>query len=223
MPTYATGTIIGKAGATITQLQAITATRMKLSQVSRSSSALICACGCSCISLLRQNGVFFPGTRERVLLIVGTIDNVLAAARNVIERISQVPLPLKETEALLSLAQSSLNDCLPELIPNIQKFTPIFGIFIYFKLNSFKSTGCCRHHLIIFFLHTSSQKEIGPNESILILRCLKYVVFSDPRPFTAIFSIPAAAAGVVLGKGGEKIKAFQSQTGARLAVSAKVP
>ena len=42
VPNYATGAIIGKSGATITQIQAVTATRMRLSQVP---------------------GMFTPGTR----------------------------------------------------------------------------------------------------------------------------------------------------------------
>jgi hypothetical protein len=45
-----------------------------------------------------KNGAFFPGTRERVALIVGTAEAVIAAAQDLIERIAAVPPAVAQRE-----------------------------------------------------------------------------------------------------------------------------
>eukprot|EP00042_Codosiga_hollandica_P010827 m.24039 g.24039 ORF g.24039 m.24039 type:complete len:290 (-) comp35785_c0_seq1:356-1225(-) len=71
VPNYAAGAIIGKAGATITQLQADTGAHIKLS----------------------QNKDFFPGTTERVLVLTGTAESVHAAVDSLIGRVAALPEP----------------------------------------------------------------------------------------------------------------------------------
>lgn len=71
IPNYAAGAIIGKSGATITQLQADTGAQMKLS----------------------QNKEFFPGTNERVIVLTGSVDSIHAAVESLIQRVSTLPEP----------------------------------------------------------------------------------------------------------------------------------
>eukprot|EP00042_Codosiga_hollandica_P022949 m.87802 g.87802 ORF g.87802 m.87802 type:complete len:305 (+) comp50994_c0_seq1:98-1012(+) len=71
IPNYAAGAIIGKSGATISQLQADTGAHMKLS----------------------QNREFFPGTNERVMVLTGELSAVYAAVDSLIQRVNAVPEP----------------------------------------------------------------------------------------------------------------------------------
>ena len=62
------------------------------------------------------------------MLIVGTLENVVAAAKNLIERISMLPLPAKDAAAISSLAQCAfparrLNSCQSM----IEKIRPSIG------------------------------------------------------------------------------------------------
>lgn len=75
VPHYSFGALIGKGGATVTELQATTATRIKIS----------------------QNGVFFPGTHERIALILGTVDGVISAVAAITEKIAAIP-PLPQRD-----------------------------------------------------------------------------------------------------------------------------
>jgi len=124
IPNYFVGALIGKAGATISQVQADTATRIRVS----------------------QNGVYFPGTHERAVLVVGTPGAVTNAVNSIAERITA--MPLKDIPA--------------------------------------------QHH----GLH-----ELRLNQTLVL--------------------IPPSGAGVIIGKGGESIKALQTESGARLGLSAK--
>lgn len=65
MSNAAAGSIIGKAGANITELQNQSSARLQLSRANE----------------------FFPGTEDRVLLCSGTIDQVLTALHLVLVRV----------------------------------------------------------------------------------------------------------------------------------------
>lgn len=71
VPSVAAGAIIGKGGETIAQLQKETGTRVKMSKATD----------------------FYPGTRERVCLITGSIDGILAIHEFVAEKIKEKPDP----------------------------------------------------------------------------------------------------------------------------------
>jgi hypothetical protein len=62
------GAIIGKGGSTIAQMQEESGARIKVS----------------------QNDDFYPGTRDRALLLIGTCENVLFAQELIWQKISQV-------------------------------------------------------------------------------------------------------------------------------------
>ncbi|CAM9609403.1 unnamed protein product [Phaeothamnion confervicola] len=65
VPGAISGCLIGRGGAIINQVQTATSTKIKLS----------------------QNNEYFPGTRDRVGLITGDPDNIIAAVADVVERL----------------------------------------------------------------------------------------------------------------------------------------
>lgn len=73
IPNYAAGSIIGKGGQNIAQVQQTTGARIKLS----------------------PNNDYYPGTQERIGLIIGELENITAMLNFVIEKIRQEPQGLK--------------------------------------------------------------------------------------------------------------------------------
>lgn len=78
VPNYAAGSIIGKGGANIALVQQTTGARIKLS----------------------PNNDYYPGTQERIGLIMGEIDNITQMLNFVIEKVRQEPQGLKLNPAL---------------------------------------------------------------------------------------------------------------------------
>ena len=73
IPNYAAGSIIGKGGQNIAQVQQSTGARIKLS----------------------PNNDYYPGTQERIGLIMGELENITAMLNFVIEKIRQEPQGMK--------------------------------------------------------------------------------------------------------------------------------
>lgn len=73
VPNYAAGSIIGKGGANIAQVQQTTGARIKLS----------------------PNNHYYPGTQERIGLIIGEVANLITMLEFVIDKIRQEPQQAK--------------------------------------------------------------------------------------------------------------------------------
>ena len=69
VPNYAAGSIIGKGGQNIAQVQQTTGARIKLS----------------------PNNHYYPGTQERIGLIIGEVDTIVTMLDFVIDKIRQEP------------------------------------------------------------------------------------------------------------------------------------
>ncbi|XP_077319359.1 RNA-binding protein Nova-2-like [Lithobates pipiens] len=86
IPSYAAGSIIGKGGQTIVQLQRETGATVKLS----------------------KSKDFYPGTTERVCLVQGTLEALLAAHNFIAEKVRELPQGAMKNELGLLPSQSSV-------------------------------------------------------------------------------------------------------------------
>ncbi|XP_072285949.1 RNA-binding protein Nova-2-like isoform X2 [Pyxicephalus adspersus] len=87
IPSYAAGSIIGKGGQTIVQLQRETGATIKLS----------------------KSKDFYPGTTERVCLVQGTAEALLAAHNFIAEKVRELPQGAPKNDLGLLPAQSSIS------------------------------------------------------------------------------------------------------------------
>ncbi|XP_040190617.1 RNA-binding protein Nova-1-like isoform X2 [Rana temporaria] len=86
IPSYAAGSIIGKGGQTIVQLQRETGATVKLS----------------------KSKDFYPGTTERVCLVQGTMEALLAAHNFIAEKVRELPQGAMKSDLGLLPSQSSV-------------------------------------------------------------------------------------------------------------------
>ncbi|KAM4619949.1 RNA-binding protein Nova-1-like isoform 2-T2 [Polymixia lowei] len=119
IPSYAAGSIIGKGGQTIVQLQKETGATIKLS----------------------KSKDFYPGTTERVCLIQGTVEALNGVHNFIAEKVREMPQSAQKTEPVSILQpqttvnpdrvkQRSPSFCLSFLLSNLS-FLP----FLYFNLS----------------------------------------------------------------------------------------
>uniref|UniRef100_A0A8C8ZIP5 NOVA alternative splicing regulator 1 n=1 Tax=Prolemur simus TaxID=1328070 RepID=A0A8C8ZIP5_PROSS len=98
IPSYAAGSIIGKGGQTIVQLQKETGATIKLS----------------------KSKDFYPGTTERVCLIQGTVEALNAVHGFIAEKIREMPQNVAKTEPVSILQpQTTVNpDRIKQTLPS---------------------------------------------------------------------------------------------------------
>lgn len=96
VPSIAAGAIIGKGGEAITEIQNKTSAKVKMSKAND----------------------FYPGTTERVCLIVGTIDSVLKVFQYISEKISEKPESLLRTTGKDSRIPAERHKQVKILVPN---------------------------------------------------------------------------------------------------------
>ncbi|XP_041071067.1 RNA-binding protein Nova-1 isoform X2 [Carcharodon carcharias] len=98
IPSYAAGSIIGKGGQTIVQLQKETGATIKLS----------------------KSKDFYPGTTERVCLIQGTVEALNAVHSFIAEKIREMPQNVAKTEPVSILQpQTTVNpDRIKQTLPS---------------------------------------------------------------------------------------------------------
>lgn len=236
VPNYAIGAIIGKAGATITQIQANTSTRMKIS----------------------QNGAFFPGTRERVALIVGTAEAVIAAAQDLIERIAAVPPAVaqreptnayhsavpRSSETLLAVPAASAGALIGkggEVIKSIQgdtgstlRISPKENA--EFSLNerfvTVSGTVAQMQRTVEVIVEKLLAEEAGLEYNSLSLQYDDFVNYEYSEgdyhaskqsnvPCTITIPVPDEMVGFIVGKAGKTILEMQYKSGATITVSGK--
>ncbi|CAH8529449.1 unnamed protein product [Dicrocoelium dendriticum] len=96
VPSIAAGAIIGKGGEAITEIQNKTSAKVKMSKAND----------------------FYPGTTERVCLIIGTIDSVLKVFQYISEKISEKPESLLRTTVKDSRIPAERHKQVKILVPN---------------------------------------------------------------------------------------------------------
>lgn len=101
IPSYAAGSIIGKGGQTIVQLQKETGATIKLS----------------------KSKDFYPGTTERVCLVQGTAEALNAAHSFIAEKVREIPQAMTKPEVVNILQpQTTMNPDRAKQISRLQRF-----------------------------------------------------------------------------------------------------
>ncbi|GLV43374.1 pasilla [Carabus blaptoides fortunei] len=96
VPSVAAGAIIGKGGETIAQLQKDTGARVKMS----------------------KSHDFYPGTTERVCLITGTVDSIMAVLDFIMDKIKEKPDLTKQLTEYDNKLQQDRDKQVKILVPN---------------------------------------------------------------------------------------------------------
>uniref|UniRef100_A0A8C1L8U2 NOVA alternative splicing regulator 2 n=2 Tax=Cyprinus carpio TaxID=7962 RepID=A0A8C1L8U2_CYPCA len=109
IPSYAAGSIIGKGGQTIVQLQKETGATIKLS----------------------KSKDFYPGTTERVCLIQGTVEALNSVHDFIAEKVREMPQSAQKTEPVSILQpQTTVNpDRVKQVSVNSVKLLKILSVF----------------------------------------------------------------------------------------------
>uniref|UniRef100_A0A8D0CC90 NOVA alternative splicing regulator 1 n=1 Tax=Salvator merianae TaxID=96440 RepID=A0A8D0CC90_SALMN len=148
IPSYAAGSIIGKGGQTIVQLQKETGATIKLS----------------------KSKDFYPGTTERVCLIQGTVEALNAVHGFIAEKIREMPQNVAKTEPVSILQpQTTVNpDRIKQTLPSsptTTKSSPSDPMTTS-RANQTVDNNI-QHHHIEKYLHCGYNMKIG--SSLIVL------------------------------------------------------
>ncbi|EPQ12120.1 RNA-binding protein Nova-1 [Myotis brandtii] len=235
IPSYAAGSIIGKGGQTIVQLQKETGATIKLS----------------------KSKDFYPGTTERVCLIQGTVEALNAVHGFIAEKIREMPQNVAKTEPVSILQpQTTVN---PDRIKQTLPSSPTTTKSSPSDPMTTSRANQVQYHPVIYTipftgdcLHTGEKDNDGgthshkmmvpsplalhlPRESPSPLSppatqgqpkvqaSLRWWLPSCPGPPKAQVKIivPNSTAGLIIGKGGATVKAIMEQSGAWVQLSQK--
>ncbi|XP_029375452.1 RNA-binding protein Nova-1-like isoform X1 [Echeneis naucrates] len=114
IPSYAAGSIIGKGGQTIVQLQKETGATIKLS----------------------KSKDFYPGTTERVCLIQGTVEALNGVHNFIAEKVREMPQSAQKPEPVSILQpQTTVNPDRVKQVRHSQAGLTVFTFYCYFNLS----------------------------------------------------------------------------------------
>uniref|UniRef100_A0A8D0GCS2 NOVA alternative splicing regulator 2 n=1 Tax=Sphenodon punctatus TaxID=8508 RepID=A0A8D0GCS2_SPHPU len=141
IPSYAAGSIIGKGGQTIVQLQKETGATIKLS----------------------KSKDFYPGTTERVCLVQGTAEALNAVHNFIAEKVREIPQSVVKPEAVNILQpQTTMN---PDRA-NLNRGSGTWGGCRICRSPSIETAGQTRLRLLPFLLLTAGEK---PRQAVDII------------------------------------------------------
>ncbi|XP_016084754.1 RNA-binding protein Nova-1-like [Sinocyclocheilus grahami] len=231
IPSYAAGSIIGKGGQTIVQLQKETGATIKLSKSkdfypeegeyflkvlipSYAAGSIIGKGGQTIVQLQKETGAtiklskskdFYPGTTERVCLIQGTVEALNSVHDFIAEKVREMPQSAQKTEPVSILQpQTTVNpDGTTERVCLIQGTVEALNSVHDFIAEKVRE------------MPQSAQK----TEPVSILQ--PQTTVNPDRVKQAKLIVPNSTAGLIIGKGGATVKAVMEQSGAWVQLSQK--
>ncbi|EHB00847.1 RNA-binding protein Nova-2 [Heterocephalus glaber] len=207
IPSYAAGSIIGKGGQTIVQLQKETGATIKLS----------------------KSKDFYPGTTERVCLVQGTAEALNAVHSFIAEKVREIPQAMTKPEVVNILQpQTTMN---PDRAKQAKLIVPnsTAGLIIgkggatvkavmeqsgaWVQLSQ-KPEGINLQERVVTV--SGEPEQVHKAVSAIVQK-----LAAESAKELVEIAVPENLVGAILGKGGKTLVEYQELTGARIQISKK--